>query len=139
ESLQHHKFHIFIGLVAVAIFTLPLAAQSPAAEDGSASSISSIEPAKPVSTEPAKPDKRPFGVLPNYRTVDASIPFVPLAPRQKLVIAARDSFDWPTFPTAAVMTFAMPGKEETEAYGRGLAGFANRYARNVSDQIVGNL
>jgi hypothetical protein len=98
--------------------------------------VANIESGK---IEPPKPDKRLFGVVPNYRTVEASIPFVPLTPRQKLGIATRDSFDWPTFPTAAALTFAMPGKEETEAYGTGWSGFANRYARNVSNQIIGNM
>ena len=37
------------------------------------------------------------------------------------------------------MTFAMAGKEETKAYGTGWTGFANRYVRNVSDQIIGNM
>src|SRR5205823_15106825 len=68
----------------------------------------SLHDALPIS---AKPDKRLFGVLPNYRTVDASIPFSPLMARQKLSIARHDSFDWPTFGLAAVLTLAMPGKD----------------------------
>src|SRR5437870_7341105 len=43
--------------------------------------------------EPGHPDKRLFGVVPNYRTVDAAIPFQPLTPRQKLTIASHDSFE----------------------------------------------
>ena len=129
--MQYRKFNIFIGLLAAILFSLPLSAQASGSDDGSASSVSN--------PESPKPDKRLFGVVPNYRTVEASIPFVRLTPRQKLVIATRDSFDWPTFPTAAVMTFAMSGNEERKAYGTGWAGFGNRYARNVSDQIIGNM
>ncbi len=85
-----------------------------------------------------KPDKRLFGVLPNYRTADASAPFSPLSSRQKLSIASHDSFDWPTFVLAGVMTFASPGKKEN-TYGGGFEGFANRYVRSGADQITGNM
>jgi hypothetical protein len=91
-----------------------------------------------ASTVP-KADKRLFGVLPNYRTVDASIPFSPLTNRQKLNIARHDSFDWPTFVLAGVLTFVSTGDEERAYYGTGLSGFANRYLRSAADQISGNM
>ena len=40
---------------------------------------------------------------------------------------------------AGVMTFAMPGIEDTKLYGTGLEGFANRYVRSSADQIIGNM
>jgi hypothetical protein len=50
----------------------------------------------PATQSSATPeDKRIFGVLPNYRTAEASIPFAPLSTRQKMTIAYKDSFDWP--------------------------------------------
>ena len=136
EILQFLKLHIFISLIAIIIFVLPISSQSQTSDAGSASPGSGPSNAN---TEPPKPDKRLFGVVPNYRTVEASTPFKPLTPRQKLGIASRDSFDWPTFPTAAAMTFVMPGKAETRAYGTGWSGFANRYARSTADQIIGNM
>src|SRR5262249_45964018 len=84
-------------------------------------------------------DKRLFGVLPNYRTVDASIPFKALSSRQKFNIARHDSFDWPTYVLAGVLTFATPGRDQTSSYGSGLSGFANRYVRSSADQISGNM
>jgi hypothetical protein len=50
---------------------------------------------------PQKFDKRAFGVIPNYRTADASAPFRPLTTGQKITIAAKDSFDWPPILTSA--------------------------------------
>jgi len=47
--------------------------------------------------ETRRSDKRIFGVLPNYRTVESSSPFQPLTARQKLGIAAKDSFDGQRF------------------------------------------
>ena len=123
-----------MSLVVAGICAFPVFAQSSGSTDESVSTTASIE-----STKTEKPDKRLFGVVPNYRTVDASIPFSPLTPRQKLSIASHDSFDWPTYLLAGVMTFAMPGTEDSKLYGTGLKGFANRYVRSSADQIIGNM
>jgi hypothetical protein len=130
--LQHDKFHLLIGLLLIFIVGSPLFSQSQTWESGSASAANAPSPATPPTSEP----KRLFGVVPNYRTVESSTPFVQLTRRQKLAIAAKDSFDWPTFPTAAFTTVLMSGKSE---YGSGWSGFANRYVRNSADQIIGNM
>src|SRR5580704_14440138 len=46
--------------------------------------------------------KRVFGVLPNYRTADASQEGTVLTPHQKLAIASKDSFDYPLILLAGV-------------------------------------
>jgi hypothetical protein len=132
--IQRNFLQFLISLSLTGLFVSPVFAQGSASSDESASSEPGIE-----STKTTKPDKRLFGVLPNYRTVDANIPFSPLTPRQKLSIASHDSFDWPTYLLAGVMTFAMPGKDQVKAYGDGLGGFANRYVRTSADQIIGNM
>jgi hypothetical protein len=38
-------------------------------------------------------DKRAFGVLPNYRPADGSLPFSPLTTNQKFTIAFKDTVD----------------------------------------------
>jgi hypothetical protein len=139
--LTYQKLHhVLISLLAITLFTLSVSAQS--SSDAGSASPSIAASASPPGIELEKlekPEKRLFGVVPNYRTANALIPFAPLTPRQKLGIATRDSFDWPTYPLAAVMTLAMPGKAETKAYGTGWSGFANRYVRNSADQIIGNM
>jgi len=87
-------------------------------------------------TQPQPDAKRLFGVIPNYRTVEASAPFEPLSAKQKLNIARHDSFDWPSYVLAGGLALVM-GKDES--YGTGLQGYANRYVRSASDQIVGNM
>ena len=115
----------------VFLFALPLHAQEtdpPAAEENSAASA------------PAEPGKRLFGVIPNYRTVDASILFSRLSAKQKLNIARHDSFDWPNYIMAAALTFATPSsKDQIASYGGRVDGFLNRYARSTADQITGNM
>src|SRR6202044_167909 len=49
------------------------------------------------------PDKRIFGVLPNYRTANATAVYMPITPKQKLTIASKDSFDYPLVGLAAVL------------------------------------
>jgi len=123
RSLQSVFFIILSGAV---LFVSPLQGQTDSADQNS--------------PENSKTDKRLFKVLPNYRTVNGSIPFVPLSARQKLSIASHDSFDWPTYVIAVPLTFATPGgKSDTASYGKGLKGFANRYIRSSADQISGNL
>jgi hypothetical protein len=93
-----------------------------------------------TSSENSRSDKRLFKVLPNYRTVEASIPFAPLSARKKLAIAGHDSFDWPTYVLAVPLTLATPGgKADASAHTTGLEGFANRYIRSSADQITGNM
>jgi hypothetical protein len=143
--LQYQKFqYVFIVFLTILGCSLTLSAQS-LSDDGAANpAIASPNAVTSESTtsvieSPKPPDKRLFGVVPNYRTANASVPFAPITSKQKLGIASRDSFDWPTYPLAAVMTFAMPGEEEVKAYGSGWSGFANRYVRNSADQIIGNM
>jgi len=139
------KVNVLIILLAFILIALPAYTQSPSDTGSAPSSDTGSVPSEISSTPPANrieaehPDKRLFGVLPNYRTVDAAIPFQRLTPRQKLSIASHDSFDWPTYPLAALMTFAMPGEQETKRYGTGWSGFANRYVRTSADQIIGNM
>jgi hypothetical protein len=110
----------------------PTATAEPAAES-TASEAPKNEVAK---VEPPKADKRLFGVLPNYRTVDGSIPFSPLSNRQKLSIATHDSFDWPTYVASGFWMLLAPGRN---TYGSGLSGFVGQYSRSAADQITGNM
>ena len=124
-----------IKSLLVTVFTtiltvLPACAQSSGAEEG---------PAATSSVEASTPEKRLFGVLPNYRTVEASLPFAPLTPKQKFNIATHDSFDWPTYVLSGVLTLVTPGKDETASFGTGIQKYANLYVRSSADQIIGNM
>ena len=57
------------------------------------------QPADSASSPPV--DRRIFGVIPNNRSTEASIPFAPISAGRKMTIAYKDSFDWPVYPTAA--------------------------------------
>jgi hypothetical protein len=84
-------------------------------------------------------DKRAFGFLPNYRTVDASRPYQPISPKQKMVIAGKDSFDWTLSIVAAGYAGLGQLTDQSPTLGQGVTGYANRFVRNYSDQVMGNM
>ncbi len=95
----------------------------------------------PAAQQPEAPaiDRRIFGVLPNYRTADATVPFTPITTRHKFYIAAKDSFDYPVYLTAALFAGYYQLDNENPSFGQGLKGYARRLATSYADQAVGNL
>jgi len=99
----------------------------------------------PAAVDPApevpatREDKRIFGVLPNYRTAEASIPFAPITARQKFTIAVKDSFDGPVYPTAAAFATLYQLENQNPSFGQGMSGYAKRLAGALGDQTVGNM
>jgi hypothetical protein len=94
--------------------------------------------ATPAPQQPVE-DKRVFGVLPNNRTTEESNPFQPLTVKQKLAIAAKDSFDWPSYVTGAGFAGLYQLENSNPSWGQGVAGYARRYASASGDQIIGNM
>jgi len=93
-----------------------------------------------TSQTPATPvDKRIFGVLPNYRTAEASNGFAPITAKQKMTIACKDSFDWPVYPTAAAFATLYQLENQNPSFGQGLPGYAKRLAGALGDQTLGNM
>jgi hypothetical protein len=87
----------------------------------------------------APEDKRIFGVLPNNRTTEDSIPFHSITARQKMTIAFKDSFDWPVFPTSAAFAALYQIEGQNPSFGQGMRGYAQRFATAYGDQMIGNM
>jgi len=83
-------------------------------------------------------DKRAFGVLPNYRTVESSVPFKPLTAKQKLTIATKDTIDGPSYVTAALFSGIYQAQNQNPSFGQGVKGYAHRYICSIADQDIGN-
>ncbi len=96
---------------------------------------------QPASSSPvqAPEDKRVFGVLPNNRTTEASIPFAAITAKQKLTIAFKDSFDWPVYPTAGLFAALYQLENQNPSFGQGMEGYAKRFATAYADQLSGNM
>jgi len=86
----------------------------------------------------ATSDKRAFGIVPNYRSTNAGAAFQPIGTKQKIGIAARDSFDWSVFLIAGGYAGLGQMTNQNPSFHQGTAGYANRYARIYLDIIIGN-
>lgn len=93
-----------------------------------------ILPGEPGSTQ----DKRIAGILPNYRTVDSTTPFLPLTVGQKWKIATKDTFDYPSYALAAAFAGLSQLDNSNPSFGQGFKGYAKRYAAGIADQDIGN-
>jgi hypothetical protein len=98
-------------------------------------------PVVPTQNQPvqAPEDKRIFGVLPNNRTTENSIPFHKITGWQKMTIAAKDSFDWPVYPTAALFATLYQLDNQNPSFGQGMEGYAKRFGTAYGDQMLGNM
>src|ERR1017187_8475197 len=84
-------------------------------------------------------DKRIFGVLPNYRTTEASLTFQPLSSAQKYHIALKDSFDWPGYLVGGAFALLYQMEDSNPSFGQGMKGYARRYVTAYADQVIGNM
>lgn len=94
---------------------------------------SSIENAPPVE------DKRVFGVIPNNRTTEASLPFMPITAGRKMTIAVKDSFALPLGLTSGLFASLYQFEDQNPSFGQGLGGYSKRLATSYGDQVVGNM
>ncbi len=83
--------------------------------------------------------KRIFGVLPNYRTADASQEGTVLSAEQKMNIARKDSFDYPLVGLSAGLAAIGQLADEQPSFGQGLKGYGHRLVTNYADQALGNM
>jgi hypothetical protein len=83
-------------------------------------------------------DKRLVGVLPNYKTVDGSLPFRPITAKQKMLIATKDSFDYPVLGISALFAGVGQWQDSHPQFGQGASGFGKRYLGSYTDQALGN-
>lgn len=104
--------------------------------DPPAAAPAAISPAPAVQVQE---DKRIFGVLPNNRTTENSVPFHSITATQKLTIAFKDSFDWPVYPTAGLFASLYQLEDQNPSFGQGMKGYARRFASAYGDQTIGNV
>ncbi|MGA3234718.1 MAG: hypothetical protein ABSG03_00330 [Bryobacteraceae bacterium] len=97
------------------------------------------KPKQDDSSVQAPEDKRVFGVLPNYRTTENSIPFKRITAKQKLKIALKDSFDWPAYLTGGLFAGLYQLENSNPSFGQGTAGYFRRFGTSSGDQIIGNM
>jgi hypothetical protein len=128
--------------ISLVIMTQWAVAQQPGPEATPAAPAVAPDSAQPATTDPpttpVAEDKRIFGVLPNYRTVEGSQPFTPLTARQKLTIATKDTIDGPSYVLAGLFAGLYQLENQNPDFGQGLKGYARRYVSAIADQDIGN-
>ncbi len=121
----------------------PLWAQEENTQDPSAAPLSAPPEASPSTSEPAQPqtppDKRVFGVLPNYRTANETAVYTPITAKQKFIIGAKDSFDYPLVLLAGAFAGLGQLTDQNPSFSQGIAGFGRRLGTAYADQAIGNL
>ena len=127
-----------LGLRALIFATLTVCCACAQNPTGGASPEDSVIPVQAPPVQ-APQDKRIFGVLPNNRTTENSIPFHFITPRQKVMIAVKDSFDWPVFPTAGLFAALYQIENQNPSFGQGMNGYAKRFSTAYGDQMIGNM
>jgi hypothetical protein len=86
-----------------------------------------------VSANGAQQTKRVLGIIPNFSSVSADIKLPPQTPKQKLKLAARNSFDYSSFLVAGVQAgFAMESKSYPE-FGQGMEGYGKYFWHTLAD------
>jgi hypothetical protein len=126
--------------VSLVILTQFAAAQQPApAPDPAPAAAADAAPATDEPNPEAQgEDKRIFGVLPNYRTAENSLPFSPITAKQKLTIATKDTIDGPSYVLAGLFAGLYQLENQNPSFGQGVKGYAHRYVTAIADQDIGN-
>ena len=146
--MRPHHFIRTAVVLGCLPFTPSFAQDQAASDDRTASQTvgnTAQVPADAVSPAPAAQDAQPpggkriFGVLPNYRTADASLENTTLTARQKLTIASKDSFDYPLILLSGALAGLAQFADENPSFGQGVKGYTHRLATNFADQAMGNM
>jgi len=91
-----------------------------------------------TSDEPATQTKRILGILPNFRAVSTTTKLPPQTPKEKLLTATQDSFDYSALFVPAILAGYGQATNATPEFHQGAAGFARYYWHNFVDQAIEN-
>ncbi|HEX4577531.1 MAG TPA: hypothetical protein VH117_09275 [Edaphobacter sp.] len=82
--------------------------------------------------------KRVLGLVPNFRSVSADIKLPPMSPKDKFIVAGKDTFDYSALFVAGVQAgFAMNSDSYPEFH-QGAAGYARYYWHTLADMTSEN-
>jgi hypothetical protein len=86
-----------------------------------------------VSPNGTQQTKRVLGIVPNFSSVSADTKLPPQTPKQKLTLAAKNSFDYSSFLVAGIQAgISMNGNSYPEFH-QGAAGYARYYWHTLAD------
>jgi hypothetical protein len=89
-------------------------------------------------TAPAPPEKRMFGIIPNYRTAPTMANYKPLTAKQKFKLATDDALDRGTFLLSAASAGVGQLTNANPSFGQGVAGYARYFGTSYGDWAIGD-
>ena len=91
-----------------------------------------------VSTNGTHQTKRVLGIMPNFSSVSADVKLPPQTPKEKFILAGKNSFDYSSFLVAGIQAgFAMNSKSYPE-FGQGVEGYGQYYWHTLADTASEN-
>jgi hypothetical protein len=91
-----------------------------------------------VSPNGTQQTKRVLGIVPNFRSVSADIKLPPMSPKDKFIIAGKDTFDYSALFIGGIQAgFAMNSKSYPE-FGQGVKGYGQYYWHTLADTASEN-
>lgn len=89
-------------------------------------------------SQPPQQTKRILGIMPNFSAVSADVHLPPQSPKEKFVIAAKNSFDYSSFVIAAIQSGISMGTESYPEFHQGVAGYGRYYYHTLLDTADSN-
>ncbi len=112
--------------------------QQPVPEPQDTSPTATPQPASQQGTAGPKQTKRILGIMPNFSAVSADTKLPPQRPKEKFIIAAKNSFDYSSFLIAAIQSgVSMAGNSYPEFH-QGAAGYGRYYYHTLLDTADAN-
>jgi hypothetical protein len=111
------------------------AAEPPSLQQSNASA----SPADQSASDPQpKQTKRILGIIPNFRAVSSDAKLPPQSPKEKLLTATQDSFDYSSLFIPAFLAGYGQATNQTPEFHQGAAGYARYYWHSFVDQAIEN-
>jgi hypothetical protein len=136
KTAQIVQLALFAGLSVVG-FAQPAAPVTAASSPQPSPETAATPAVAPDLTPPG--GNRVLGVLPNYRTADKSQEDTTISARHKLLIASKDSFDYPLVGIAAFYAAFGQASNQNPSFGQGMKGYGKRLGWGYVDQAMGNM
>jgi hypothetical protein len=78
------------------------------------------------------------GIMPNFRSVSPGVAVAPATPREKMVTATLDNFDYSALIFGGIIAADSFVSKETPEFHQGLKGYGRYYWHTIADQSVEN-
>ncbi|MEI9980950.1 MAG: hypothetical protein WDN23_18485 [Edaphobacter sp.] len=110
----------------------PQPAQTPAPTTNQPSVQQTTDPYA-VSPNGTKQTKRVLGIVPNFSSVSADTKLPPQTPKEKLTLAAKNSFDYSSFIIAGIEAGISMNGNSYPGFHQGLKGYGRYYWHTLAD------